>query len=84
MTKQSLHNVLAPEYDQKCLIRPLVLKTDVTPVQRLRLIILDIFFYPGITFPVIGACFFMHNQTIKCGVVNLTHTKQLLYLFCIV
>ena len=37
--------ILAPAYDQKCPLRPLVLKTDVTLVQTLRLSILD-FFYP--------------------------------------
>ena len=40
-------------YTKKSL-RPLVLKTDVTLVKTLRLIILD--FLPGIHSPVIGAC----------------------------
>ena len=34
--------VLASAYDQKCSVRTLVLKTDVTLVQTLRLIILDL------------------------------------------
>ena len=33
--------VLVPVYHQKCPLRPLVLKTDVTLVQMLQLIILD-------------------------------------------
>ena len=33
--------ILAPAYDQKCPLCPLVSKTDVTLVQMLRLTILD-------------------------------------------
>ena len=35
--------VLAFEYDQKCTLRQLVLKPDVTLVQTLRLFMLDMF-----------------------------------------
>ena len=50
--------VLASVYHQKCPLRQLVLKTDVTLVQTLELIILD-FFLPGNPSLVIVTCILM-------------------------
>ena len=43
VTKNRFIMILAPAHDHKCPLRSLVLKTDVTLVQTLRLIILDVF-----------------------------------------
>ena len=76
--------VLAPAYDKKCPLHALVLKTDVTLVQTLRLIILD-FFYRKFILQWSAHVSWCNNLTIKtrCGWTD-TCKKQLLNLFCIV
>ena len=68
--------ILAPAYDQKCPLRPLVLTTDVSLVQTLHLIILD--FYTGNSF--FSSDRRMYLDAIiwpqKSDVVNLAHTKN--------
>ena len=78
VTKQSPHY----DYDQKCPSHTLVLKTDVTLVQMLRLIILEFFTWKS--FSVDRRLYLdVIKWQWKPDMVDLTHSKQLLK-FCIV
>ena len=83
VTKQSLENVLAAPNDQKYPRYSLVLKFNVTLARPLRLIILYVFKWKFLSD---DWRLYLHDSkwNSKSDVHGLTHTKQLLNLFCIV